>query len=212
MVRKIGLGTLWLSFTLYAFFLAPPAQPDTFPLIQNLSIGQWQDINPLVIALFNLMGIWPIVYTALCCFDGRGQKIPAWPFAAGSFALGAFIMLPYLILREPNPKFTGEKTKLLQTLESQWFGLSVLLGTIVLFGYGLSQGNWADFLHQWQTDRFIHVMSLDFCLLTILFPLLLRDDMTRRELQNPALFWTISSFPLLGPALYLVIRPPLVTD
>lgn len=81
MIRKFGFGLLWLGFIVYAFFLAPPNRPDTFELIKNLSIGQWQGINPLVIALFNLMGIWPVIYSALVFIDGRGQKIPAWQFA-----------------------------------------------------------------------------------------------------------------------------------
>ncbi len=100
MVRKITFGLLWLGFIVYAFLFAPPEQPDTFQLIKNLSIGQWQGINPLVIALFNLMGIWPLIYSAVVLIDGRGQKISAWLFAVASFAVGAFALLPYLGLAE----------------------------------------------------------------------------------------------------------------
>ena len=96
MVRKIGFSLLWLAFIGYAFLLAPPAQPDTFELIKNLSLSNTEGINPLIIALFNLMGIWPLIYGCLLFIDGRGQKIPAWPFAIGSFALGAFVLIPYL--------------------------------------------------------------------------------------------------------------------
>ncbi|MDJ0606727.1 MAG: DUF2834 domain-containing protein, partial [Microcystis sp. M53602_WE12] len=81
MLTKIILGLLWLGFGLYAFLLAPPDQPDTVNLIIDLSTGKWQDINPLIIALFNLMGVWPIIYTSLLIIDGRDQKIIAWPFA-----------------------------------------------------------------------------------------------------------------------------------
>jgi hypothetical protein len=109
MNRKLGFGLLWVSFAVYAFFLAPPNQPDTFELIKNLSTGKWDGINPLVIALFNIMGIWPMIYSGLIFSDGREQKIPAWPFAVGSFGVGAFALLPYLALREANPKFTGSK-------------------------------------------------------------------------------------------------------
>jgi hypothetical protein len=86
------------------------------------------------------------------------------------------------------------------------------LGTIAWLCYGLTRGNWADFVQQWQTSRFIHVMSLDFCLLCLLFPRLLWDDMVRRGIKDQRMFWAVSLLPLLGPLLYLSVRPPLSTD
>lgn len=207
MMRKIIFGLLWLGFISYAFFFAPPEQPDTFELIKNLSTGNWQGINPLIISLFNIMGIWPFVYSAVVFFDGRGQKIPAWPFAIGSFALGAFMLLPYLALRSPNQKFVGEKNVFLKILDSRIFGLLLTIGAVVLFTSGL-QGNWGDFVQQWQNSRFIHVMSLDFVMLSLLFPTLLGDDMTRRGWQNQQLFWLFTIIPLFGPLIYLCVRPP----
>ena len=207
MIRKIIFGLLWLGFISYAFFFAPPEQPDTFELIKNLSTGNWQGINPLIISLFNIMGIWPFVYSAVVFFDGRGQKIPAWPFAIGSFALGAFMLLPYLALRSPNQKFVGEKNVFLKILDSRIFGLLLTIGAVVLFTSGL-QGNWGDFVQQWQNSRFIHVMSLDFVMLSLLFPTLLGDDMTRRGWQNQQLFWLFTIIPLFGPLIYLCVRPP----
>lgn len=208
MTRKIGFGLLWLGFIVYAFFLAPPDRPDTFELIKNLSIVQWQGINPLVIALFNIMGIWPVIYSAVVLFDGRGQKIRAWPFAIASFAVGAFALLPYLALRQPNPQFQGQKNAVLKLLDSRVTGVALTIATVILVAYGL-QGNWADFAQQWQTSRFIHVMSLDFALLCLLFPALLGDDMARRGWKNASLFWLITLIPLFGPLIYLCVRPPL---
>ena len=211
MSRKIGFWLLWLGFIAYAFFLAPPAQPDTAELIANLSSGKWQDINPLVVSLFNLMGIWPIIYSCLILIDGRQQKFPAWPFATASFGVGAFAILPYLALREPNQKFTGSLGGLLKFLDSRWFGIALTLGAIVLLSYGLT-GDWGDFIRQWQTSRFIHVMSLDFCLLCLLFSFLLGDDIARRSMKNSPWFWVLALVPLLGPLLYLSFRSPLPSE
>ncbi|MEH2447867.1 MAG: DUF2834 domain-containing protein [Nostoc sp.] len=208
MVRKIAFGFLWLGFITYAFFLAPPEQPGTFELIKNLSSGQWQGVNPLVIALFNLMGIWPLIYSAVVFIDGRGQKIPAWLFAIASFAVGIFALLPYLALREPNNKFVGKKNALLKLLDSRVTGVVLTVATVILVAYGLKGGDWDSFVQQWQTNRFINVMSLDFCLLCLLFPALLRDDMARRS-WNPQFFWLITLIPLFGPLIYLSVRPPL---
>ena len=206
---KNNFWLLWVGFILYAFLLAPPNQPDTLELIKNLSTGKWEGINPLIVSLFNIMGVWPLIYSCLLFIDGRGQKVPAWPFAALSFGVGAFALLPYLALREPNAKFIGKKNAFLKLLDSRLTGVLLSVGAIALVAYGLINGDWENFIQQWQTSRFIHVMSWDFCLLCLLFPALLGDDMARRGLNNPQLFWLTALIPLFGPLIYLCLRPPL---
>ncbi|MFM5983550.1 MAG: DUF2834 domain-containing protein [Sphaerospermopsis kisseleviana] len=209
MLRKISFGLIWLGFLSYAFLFAPPDNfPESLELITNLSTGNWEGINPAIIALFNIMGIWPLIYSAVLFIDGRRQKIPAWPFATVSFGLGAFALLPYLALREPNQEFTGNKNLFLKIFDSRITGILLMLGAVVLFAYGL-QGNWSDFIQQWQTSRFIHVMSLDFCMLSLLFPALLADDMTRRGWKDNQLFWLFALVPFFGALIYLCVRPPL---
>ncbi len=210
MLAKIGFASVWIAFSVYAFIFAPPNQPDTLDLIINLSSGNWDGINPLIISLFNVMGILPAIYACFLLFDGRGQKIKAFPFVAGSFGVGAFAILPYLALRQPNPKWEGEKNLLLKILDSRLTGLLLTLGTISLIASGLIFGNWADFLTQWQSDRTLHVMSLDFCLLCLLFPAVVKDDLKRRGIDNSGIFSIIAFVPLLGTLAYLCLRPPLV--
>ena len=127
--------------------------------------------------------------------------------------------MPYLVLRSPNPNSKGPaptptglapNSLVLKALESRWLGVGLLLGAAGLMGYGLLAGDWADFLQQWQTSRFIHVMSLDFCALWLLVPTLLGDDMARRGLDNSVLVAVIAAVPLLGIASYLALRPPLL--
>lgn len=209
MARKIIFLLLWVGFIGYAFFLAPPDQPDTFELIQNLSTGNWKDIDPSVIALFNLMGIWPLIYASVLFSDGRGQKIRSAPFIIGSLAVGAFAILPYLALRSPNPEFKGEKDWILKIFDAPMTGIILTIAATILLTFGLLQGDWASFFEQWKASRFIHVMSLDFCLLCLLFPTLLEDDMARRELKLPLVFWLVTLVPLLGPLAYWCFRPPL---
>jgi hypothetical protein len=217
MSNKIIFGALWLGFTVYAFGFAPPDRSDTLPLIINLSTGKWTGINPLVIALFNLMGILPMAYACLMLIDGKTQKLPAGLFSAASFAVGAFAILPYLALRsspaEPQsmPPQQGriERRGMIKLVDSQWLGFALTLGAIGLSTYGITQGNWADFAQQWQTDRFIHVMSLDFCLLSLLLPVLISDDIERRTFTNPQAVKMLSLIPLFGGLIYLCIRPNL---
>lgn len=209
MSRKIGFALLWIAFSTYAFVFAPPDNPDTITLITNLSTGKIAGINPLIVALFNIMGVWPLIYSCVLFADGRGQKIRAWIFATLSFGVGAFALLPYLALREPNPEFSGTKNIFLKILDSRFTGIVLTLGAAALVAFGLTKGDWSDFVGQWQTSRFIHVMSLDFCLLSLLFPALLTDDMARRGMQNSIAFWAVTLVPLFGPLAYLSTRPPL---
>lgn len=209
MSRKIGFIILWLGFVTYAFFFAPPERPNTFELIKNLSTGRWDGINPLIISLFNVMGVFPMIYSCLLFIDGRAQKISVVPFAVASFGVGAFALLPYLFLRQPNTEFPGDKNWLIKILDSRITGILLFISALVLVSYGLINGDWQDFIGQWQTNRFIHVMSLDFCLLCLLFPALLGDDMARRGINNTALFWVTALIPLFGSLLYLCVRSPL---
>ncbi|MEM7773503.1 MAG: DUF2834 domain-containing protein [Cyanobacteria bacterium P01_A01_bin.37] len=209
MNRSAVFWAIWLSFIGYAFVFAPPDQPDTFPLIQRLSTGQWDDINPLIVGLFNIMGIWPLIYGALMVTDGYGQRVMAWPFAIASFALGAFAVLPYLALRQPNPTGIDQPNQLVRIVNSRWFGGAIALGAVGFFAYGLMAGDWGEFAEQWQQSRFIHVMSLDFCMLCVLVGSLLGDDMARRGLGDRRIFWAVILIPLFGIVAYLCLRPPL---
>jgi hypothetical protein len=209
MINKIVFGLLWLGFVGYAFFLAPPDRSDNLQLILDLSTGKWAGINPLVIALFNLMGILPMAYAALILIDGKNQKVPAGLFCAASFAVGAFAILPYLALREPNSMPITDRNKLIKLIDSRWLGIILSIGAVTLLGYGIGKGDWTDFIQQWQTSRFINVMSLDFCMLILLLPVLIQDDILRRSFSNPQAIRLLSLIPLFGGLIYLSIRPNL---
>lgn len=211
MMRRLLFGALWLGFVGYAVFLAPPDQPDTADLILRLSTGNWDGLNPALIALFNAMGIWPMVYAAVALVDGRGQRLRAWPFVVASFAVGAFALLPYLALRTPVA-WVGPEDRPLRVVGSRLLGASLALAALVLLGWGLISGDWPAFGQQWQTSRFIHVMTLDFCALWLLFPVLLMDDLPRRGLSQEWIIPAVLALPLVGAALYLALRPPLPSD
>ncbi|MCU0551567.1 MAG: DUF2834 domain-containing protein [Leptolyngbya sp. Prado105] len=212
MSKKKLLTLVWISFVAYAFTLAPPDKPETLDLILNLSTAKIAGVNPLIVALFNIMGVLPMAYSCITFLDGRSQKIPAWLFTLGSFGVGAFALLPYLIFRQPSPTFQGQKNWLLRILDSRITGSAIALGGIGLFLYGVTNGDWNNFVQQWQTSRFIHVMSLDFCLLCVLFPILLQDDMQRRGLNDSNAFRILSLVPFFGTLIYLALRPPTIEE
>ncbi|MFX1535548.1 MAG: DUF2834 domain-containing protein [Promethearchaeota archaeon] len=200
---------LWIALIVYALFLAPPIQPSTLDTIVQMLTFNLQEINPLVFALFNLMAVWPLIYAGVILIDGKGQKIPAWPFALLSFGTGAFAILPYMILRKPNREFTEDKDLIIRIVDSRYYGIILLIITVGIVLYGILLGDFTAFFTQFQTDRFIAVMTLDFIILTVCVPYLIFDDMKRRLCYTPRLFWTFTVIPLLGPVLYLATRPAL---
>ncbi len=212
MLKRVIIILLWLTFVAYAFTLAPPDRPDTFELINRLINFDLDGINPLVVALFNIMGVLPLVYACITFTDGRGQRLPAWLFTGAALGVGAFALLPYLALRRDNPQFSGQKNWWLVIWESRITAAVLLAGAIALVYYGFSQGSWADFWQQWQTSRFIHVMSLDFVVLCLALPILLPDDLARRGMTNPRIFWAVAVVPLFGPLVYLLLRSPLIEE
>ena len=213
MNRKLLLWLLWSGFIVYLLTLAPPFHWEaTKALIVKLLTFQWNALNPVILSLFSLVGVWIMIYSCLLFFDGRMQSIPFWLFAVVSLGTGILGLLPYLALREPNTEFSGEKDLWLQILDSRYTGIGLLLFTLGLLAYALVAGDWGDFWQLFTSDRFINGMTLAFGLFCLVFPSFLGDDMARRGyLSNSQLFWLIALVPLLGPLAYLCWRPPLQT-
>ncbi|MDJ0687373.1 MAG: hypothetical protein QNJ41_02580 [Xenococcaceae cyanobacterium MO_188.B32] len=46
----------------------------------------------------------------------------------------------------------------------------------------------------------------------LLLPVLIKDDLSRRNVTNSWLFWSLTFIPLFGTLVYLCLRPPLETD
>jgi len=109
MIQTIGFLGLWITLLLYGFLFAPPQDPQTFELIEQLLFFEIEQINPLIVSIFNLMGILPLMYASLLLIDGHQQQLRAWPFVILSFGVGAFAILPYLAFRKPNPDWLGPK-------------------------------------------------------------------------------------------------------
>ena len=211
MVRKLLLWWIWAGFVVYTIRLAPLDQPETWAIARRLLTLQWGDLNAYLVAIFCLMGVWPMIYACLMFADGRMQPIPAWPYFLGSNGTGVICLLPYLGLRKPNQDFRGPKDDWLQKLDSRGMGIALALSTLGLFTYAFLAGNWGEFIQQWRTVHFVHLITIDFCLMCLIFPIstLLADDMARRNFHNEAIFWLASLLPLFGPLAYLCIRPPL---
>ncbi len=211
MIRKIVLFFIWAVFVTYTIELAPLDQPDTWPLVRKLLTFQLEDVNAIIPAIFWLMGVWPMIYACLMFTDGRMQNFRAWPYFLGSNFTGVMCLIPYLILRKRNQDFDGKKDKWLRILDRRSTGVVLLIITIGLFACAIVAGDWGDYMQQFQTRHFVHLISLDFCLMCLVFPLtsLFDDDMARRGLHDGRIFWAVALVPVFGPLVYLCLRPSL---
>jgi hypothetical protein len=211
MVRKIVLLLIWLGFVTYTILIAPVDQADTWSLGWKLLTLQWGELNAIIPAIFCLMGVWPMIYACLMFADGRMQNFRAWPYFIGSNFTGVICLLPYLIFRKSNQAFYGIKDKWLSILEQRTTGVSLLVATIALLSYAVLAGNWEDYTQQFLHRPFVHLISLDFSLMCLIFPItsLFDDDMARRGIKDRRIFWVVALFPLFGPLLYLCLRPSL---
>ncbi|MEO0356072.1 MAG: DUF2834 domain-containing protein [Cyanobacteria bacterium P01_A01_bin.3] len=209
-MRQIVFASLWIGFSLYAFLGAPQSDQDsTLALLTDLVNGHFSALNPLLVAEFNLMGVLPLVY---CCFlfaDGRERKLPAWIFAAGMMGVGGFALLPYLVFRGQRTHADGEPTAFLRFWDSRWVAAILLAIGAGLMAYGGWQGDWDGFLKLWQSQQFVHVMTLDYLLLCALLPVMVYDDLPRRDRSVGGWFWASTCLPFFGPLLYLCLRPSL---
>lgn len=180
MKTKMFLGLLWATFIAYTLLLAPLDQPGTLTVIEKMIKFQLEGINPYLVTVFALMGVWPMVYACLLFIDERTQNISAGPAFIASNGAGIIGLIPYLLLRQPQPQFSGRKDMLIKISDSRWTGLVLLLTTIWLLAWAWLNGDWGDYVQQWQSIPFVHLITWDCCLMAVIFPSLLGDDMARR--------------------------------
>lgn len=167
-----------------------------------------------------MLGILPFIYTSLLVPGARDQTpVPAAPFCVGSFALGFFALGPYLALREYRPDAAPPKaTWLRKAVESKIPAGLALTGALALVRHGFFTGggpglDWAGRLAEYKTlfdaQTLAHVSSLDFLILCLFVADAIREDMMRRQWYEPARALAFSAVPVLGPCLYLMLRPAL---
>lgn len=174
----------WCVLVAEAVLVAPPARPDQSEWLWRLLSGEWAGEEPAVIALFNLMGVWPFALAAQLAPWLRRRPVPLWPFAIGSMFLGAFVLLPGIAIGgTPVPAASWQRW----LAKPAWLAV-LALATFALVAYGAT-GSAAGFAHAFRTEQFVHVMTLDFVSLWAL------SILVARERGGP---WAITAVPVLG--------------
>ncbi|MEL6347176.1 MAG: DUF2834 domain-containing protein [Myxococcota bacterium] len=159
---------LWVVLVLDLAVWSPPPAPGQDQWVLEALTGQWSGKNPATVALFNVMGIWPLLYASRFVYELRARPIPAWPFILGGMGLGAFVIFPYLFMqptppagRDPGPVLRGFGSPVVQGL--------LLLSIVVMLAWGAIAGDLSGFVAAWRTEQLVQVMSLDFVALALVF-------------------------------------------
>lgn len=221
LITSVGLGLLWAAVLYYAFALAPGQTPyrDKYFIEKLVGLGENDGVqlNAVFTQLFTIMGVYPVIYASLLLPAGRsGNKIPAWPFVTASFAAGVFALLPYFALWDaPKEKLElppkkEDLGKIESVLESQWNAALLLVGSVVLWGLALTAGGpaWSEYSHLIDESKLVHVTTLDFMLLSAFAPFWMWNDAQLRNWgPRDKVLPILSVLPVVGPALYLLLRP-----
>ncbi|XP_050207054.1 uncharacterized protein LOC126656513 [Mercurialis annua] len=218
---SILLFVLWGALIYYVFNLAPNQTPSTdmyfLEKLLNLKGDDGFEMNQVMVSLWYIMGLWPLMYSMILLPTGRSSnsKVPVWPFLLLSCFGGAYALLPYFVLWKPPPP-PVEESELgkwpLNFLDSKLTaGISLAAGLGLFIYAGLANGDvWKEFYQYFRGSKFIHVMTIDFTLLSAFAPFWVYNDMTARKWYDKGSWLLpISLVPVLGPALYLVLRPSL---
>lgn len=187
---------LWIGLLLQALWLAPPTRPDLWDWIWRISVGDWFGEDPSVIALFNMMGLWPTLFLVRLRRELLAGPVPALPFVVVSFFLGGFALLPYLIVR---PLLKDRRQGEVGERFGDLLAAPVASGVLLVAAGGLGawafvRGDVTVLLSMIRTDGFVSTMSLDFVCLWLAYGLLALEKTDRP--------WAVTALPLIGACIW----------
>ncbi|TFE02238.1 hypothetical protein [Jeotgalibacillus salarius] len=188
---------VWLLLLAYAVFFAPGSEGSD-PVLDNVFAGNWAAIDPLVLTVFNSLGIFPLIFLTILLRNDQ-QKWPAWPFSLAAFAGGAFALLPWFAYGD-RPAERGLRTPkwLLIVLRSKvWliFLLIFIFGNLLTLLQGVSFTSYAE---AFQESSLVSVMTVDWFILWWLSVYAIHRFYP--DAQRKGLAW----IPIAGPVLVLL--------
>jgi len=219
-LRRASYLTLWTSLLAYTTYFTSTVTPEAAllaPDILNTAILTPFDgsLSPVFVTLFFFLGILPVVYGSLLLPSAKKQKFWALPFVASSFALGFFGIGPYLGLRNksPDPVILSQEDRDTgaSIFDNKITPLFLLASAIYLVYFAVNgsfEGDrWAAYLQLFDTQPLARISTIDFTILSLAVWDPISEDMKRREYTPPVPAAAFCALPIIGPILYLCLRP-----
>lgn len=194
---------IWILLVGYAVFLAPGQGNASDPVLSEVFQGNWAAIDPLVLTVFNSLGIFPLVFLTLLLRNDR-MRWPAWPFSLVSFGLGAFSLLPYFAFgnRPPERKLRTPSwmMKILQSKTWLAFLILITVANLITLQNGISLDAYMETFNQ---SHLVAVMTVDWFVLWGLSVYAVYHFYPEARMKP------LAFLPILGPPLVLLVNPRL---
>ncbi|MFX0085915.1 MAG: hypothetical protein ACFFAU_09585 [Candidatus Hodarchaeota archaeon] len=202
-LKFLALFFLLASIILIILTFQLPSEQE-IRLISNLIFLKFATLEPLIIIVFYLLGIWPAVQAILLYGDGRDKRIPAWPFILASFFTGAYVLSVYILVRESkNAKKQDKRSQRL--INSRFWGIFLLIITAGLFILGFILGNFQSYIDALQKYLFVRIMTIDFLLFTLITPITIYIHSVNNSIDISLYILVSGMIPILG-ALYYILK------
>ncbi len=193
-MTRVFAGLVFGLLVLAGFGIAPPVREDVWGWCLAIARGEFDGTDPWVVAHFQLMGLWPLVFFVQLREDLRARPVPAWPFVVGSMALGAYVLSWWFIVRRPGARREGAVERV---AGSPWLGLGIAAAVVGWVAWAASRGDLAAWEATRRADGFVWTMSWDFLALWALSVVAARE-------RGGA--WGWAALPMVG-ALFAANRP-----
>ncbi|SDO58891.1 hypothetical protein [Alkalicoccus daliensis] len=195
---KKRFAVVFVLLVSYAVFLAPGGENGGGPTFPQLITGQFEGVDPLVTAVFSMLGIYPVIFALLLIPKDR-YRLPAWPFVLLSFGLGAFSILPYMAFRGSRNKETARGPRLLHHgITHPLLLILLLIISIAVYLVGIA-GSFSAYGEAFMNSGLVSVMTIDFLVVIWLTYYILRYDWQLRHT------W-LTFIPAIGPLILILWR------
>lgn len=146
------LYIIFVLYTLISMFFGRSVTIDFYALFML-------EGDPLLVATFNMLGIFPIFYILYGLSFGK-QKWYVYTLFALGFMMGAFAIMPALMLMNRDKKHvsTWKRTPL----------ILIPLILVLISMIGILFGDLSAYGSLFLSDQFVHIMTIDFFVLLLL--------------------------------------------
>mgnify|MGYP001068707648 CR=1 FL=1 len=173
---RLTVKVLWLLLILYTLIHLSFFNQGMSKLVDLMRF----DADPLIIMVFNLMGLIPLAFLIYALILNVPRK--HYVLIGLGFLTGAFSLAGFLLLHAESP--VKKQTMITKCLS--YFGL---IGSMIIIVYGVIYGDIRAYYEAFLTDSFIHIMTIDFIVLNVLLIITMR-----KHHLNPFIEWV----PVVG--------------